>query len=98
MSFKSEIVPQTAVIDQVKGLNEQKYKIEVQILQAEKRLKLIEASLAENDALTERVHILLAESLSLSEDEWSRRNEFFPDIWLASMEQALNTIQPPKKK
>ena len=97
MSLKPDIVAQALVIDQVKGLIEQKYKIEVQIGQMEKRLKLIESSLAENDTLTERMHALLAESLSLFEDEWSRRSEYYPDIWLASMEQALITIQPPKK-
>jgi hypothetical protein len=92
MSLKPDAVTQAQVIDQVKGLGEQKYKIEVQIELMEKRLKLIEASLAE------RVKTLLAESLSLFEDEWKRKTEFYPDIRLASMEQALIAIQPPKKK
>jgi hypothetical protein len=98
MSLKPDAVTQAQVIDQVKGLGEQKYKIEVQIELMEKRLKLIEASLAENDTLAERVKTLLAESLSLFEDEWKRKTEFYPDIRLASMEQALIAIQPPKKK
>jgi hypothetical protein len=98
MSVKPDTVTQAQVIDQVKGLGAQKYKLEVQIELMEKRLKLIEASLAENDTLAERVKTLLAESLSLFEDEWNRKTEFYPDIRLASMEQALIAIQPPKKK
>ena len=97
MTFKPDIVTQNQIVDQVKGLIEQRYKLQVQEEQLERKLKLIETSLAENDHLTEKVNALLAESLALFEEEWKHRNEFYPDIWLASLEQAMNAVQSKKK-
>jgi hypothetical protein len=98
MNFKPDIVAQPLVVEQVKGLIEQKHKLSVQVEQLEHRLKLIESSLSENDQMSERVKVLVAESLSLFEEEWKRKSEFYPDLWLASLEQALVQVAAPAKK
>jgi len=98
MSVKPDVVPQATVVEQVKGLSEQRYKLTIQAEQLEHRLKLIEGSLSENDQLSERVNALLAESLGLFEEEWKRRATFYPDLWLGTLEQALMVIAPPTGK
>jgi NADH:ubiquinone oxidoreductase subunit E len=97
MSLKPELVPQATVVEQVKVLTEQRHKYTVQVEQLEHRLKLIENSQAENGHLEDRVKALLADSLNLFGQEWKHRTEFYPDIYLASLEQSLLVIAPPKK-
>ena len=98
MTLKPEIVSQTLVIEQVKELTDQRYKLNVQIEQLENRLKLIEASIAENGELAGRVNALLAESLGLFEEEWRNRSALFPDLWLSTLEQSLLFANPLGKK
>ena len=98
MTFKPEIVPQTQVVEEIRGLTDQREKLRVQAEQLEHKLKLVEASLAENDHLAVRVKELMAESLALFEDEQKRKSEYYPDLWLSAMEQALIAVVPPPKK
>ena len=78
MSLKPDVVPQEQVIEEVKGMTEQRLKLFTQINDIETKHKLIEASLAENDHIKERVKALLAESLSLFEEEWKTENRILP--------------------
>jgi hypothetical protein len=98
MSLKPDVVPQPVVIEQVKVLVEQRYRLTVEAEQLQNRLKQIEIANAENGVLADRVKALLSESLGLFEEEWRHRCEFYPDLWLGALEQALVVVQPPAKK
>jgi hypothetical protein len=98
MNFKIDVVPQEQVAEQVKGLTEQRDKLLLQIEQLERKHQLIEASLAENGVLTERVKALLAESAALFEEEWKRKSTYYPDIWLAVLEKAAALTQSDSSK
>ena len=89
MSLPVDIISSTQVTEQIKGLTEQRYKLQIHVEQMEKRLHLIEASLVENEHRAERVRILLSESLALFEEERLRKESHYPDIWKNSLEQAL---------
>jgi DNA repair exonuclease SbcCD ATPase subunit len=94
MSAKPDLVPQETIVEQVKGLLEQKHKLTTEIQQLQHRLELLNLSINENDHLKERVQHLTTESLSLFEEEWKRRAEYYPDIWLAVLEAAVTVVQP----
>jgi hypothetical protein len=98
MSTQPDTIPQEQVIEQVKLLTEQKQKLSNHIEQLELKGEQLEASLSENGNLAERVKALSNESLALFDEEWKRRTAFYPDIHVASLEQTLLIVQPPKKK
>ncbi len=99
MSFSAApVLPQEKVVEQVKGLGQQRDQLRIQLEQMEYRLKSIETSLAENDQLRAKVRELLVASNKLFEDEWSRHFEFFPDIHLRAVEDMVNLLAPPKKR
>ncbi|NDG85915.1 MAG: hypothetical protein EBX52_12880 [Proteobacteria bacterium] len=97
MNIKAEIIPQDTVVDQVKTLSKQKEELEVQVDVLERKLEAIQASLAENDDFRNRNKELLVQVLKLSEDEWGRRAQLYPDIRLEILTSSAALNAPPKK-
>ena len=97
MNIKAEIIPQDTVVDQVKTLSKQKEELEVQVDVLERKLEAIKASLAENDDFRSRNKELLEQVLKLSEEEWGRRAQLYPDIRLEILTSSAALNAPPKK-
>ena len=98
MSFSPPIIPQAQVIEQIKGLTTQQDHLLSQIRLAEEKLRLIQASLSENEALKARIHELMDQSLGFFQEEWMRKSEYFPDIRMLSLMKAVELVAPPTKK
>lgn len=98
MSVEAPILPQAKVIEQVKGLHEQKNQLQTHLTQIEDKLRMIEMSLSENDNLKKKVKELLAASHAHFMEEWKRRIEFYPDIRLASLQKLIEINAPAVKK
>lgn len=98
MSVVAPILPQDKVIEQVKGLHQQKTQLETHLRQIEEKLHLIEASLKENDQLKSRVHDLLKTSFHHFEEEWKRRSEYYPDLHLNLLTKIAELYAAPPKK
>ena len=97
MSFVPPVTPQTQVVEQIKALTDQKVLLDSRLRHSEEKLKLIEASLSENENLKARVRELLDQSLGFFQEEWSRKSEYFPDIRSQSLLKIVDWVNPPKK-
>ncbi len=97
MTAKSEIIPQEAVVDQVKTLSKQKDELEVHAEVLERKLEAIQASISENDELRNQNAALMEQTLKLFEDEWGRRAQFYPDIRLEILTVSAALNAPQKK-
>ena len=97
MTFAAPILPQDKVIEQVKGLYQQRDQLAIQLDQLKKRLHAIESSLDENEHLKARVQELMDTSYQHFQEEWSRRNTYFPEIYLAKLEDMNAILSPPNK-
>ncbi len=98
MSIAAPILAQDKVIEQVKGLQVQKAQLDIQVTQLEEKLKQIETSLAENEKLKVKVQELQQTSLNLFEEESKRRPEYYPDLYLKSIEKIASLYAEPEKK
>ncbi len=97
MNIKAEVIPQDSVIEQVKTLSLQNNTLETETEVLERKLEAIKASLAENETLKKTNEELLAETLRLFDEEWTRRADFFPDIRLEILTSSAALNAPPKK-
>ncbi|MBU6153303.1 MAG: hypothetical protein KGP28_03275 [Bdellovibrionales bacterium] len=97
MNIKAEIIPQDAVVNQVKELQSQKNALDTQADVLERRLEQIKASLAENEELRKRNTEILELVLKQVEEEKLRSAEFYPDIRLAVLTVSAALNAPPKK-
>ena len=98
MSVVPLIIPQAQVIEQIKGLTAQKDQLNARLRQSEEKLRLIEHSLNENDALKAKVGELLDQSLGFFQEEWKRKSDYYPDIRAQSLLKLVELIIPPVKK
>ena len=97
MTFTAPVLPQDKVIEQVKGLSQQRNQLKSQLAQLEAKLQSIESSLGENDQLKAKVHELLTASYKNYEEEWKRHFEYFPEIHLRAVNDMVAILKPKKK-
>ena len=98
MSYSPSVTAQAQDNEQNKGLTSQKDQLNARLRQSEEKLRLIEASLNENDALKAKVRELLDQSLGFFQEEWKRKSDYFPDIRTQSLLKLVELISPPLKK
>jgi hypothetical protein len=92
MSLKPPPLPTEQVAEQAHALQQQQAQLEQQRDVLENRLQSIESSLGENENLRKQVEVLMAESLSHSQEEWKRKSEYYPDIRLQILQKALELL------
>lgn len=96
MSVTAIVITQEQTVEQIKDLHHQRDQLQIQLEQLERKLKMIESSLAENEELKVKVKVLLEASTKLFLEEWKRKHEYFPEIHLASVLDEIAVLNPAK--
>ncbi len=91
---KPDVLTAQQVLDQAHELQKQKEILTLTLDQIHYRLKVIESSLIENDQLKKQVKVQLDESLELFDLEWKRKSEFYPDLHIIILQNAVDQLTP----
>lgn len=83
--------------EQIRDLQTLKANLQLEIDGIEGKIKSIESAFSENNHLRGAVAELIETFKKLNTDVWSKKSEFFPDIYLNMLLRLNEKFNPPKK-